>query len=696
MAERTKGEAGMVLVAVLLILTFLMALAVSLTTSVVMDTTLRGGFARTTTGFYAAESGVNHGIGDYRNIFLARGVPTAADFAPRTLTIGNRTVEYQLTELAGNPQSVTIPLGQLFGGLHAIRYGYTVKSQAASGGDTEAVVGALFDVDNIPLFQFAAFYNNDLEILPGADMHVHGRVHTNGDLYLNSDAHLYIEDNQGPTVPVAQRITTVQVSAKGDIYRGRKDTTDCKGAVTVDMLADIVAPTPDLDPKDLACTGGTRRKVSPSELATWKGSLVSNIRNIAVPQPDIITKGGEFWTKADLRIVLRLQARDQLATGPVLPNTIEVQDVTGAPDPAKTALLHQFMADAAWNNNPANSSFMGTMPVFYTDVPAGAGCTCTDASTNCNNADVACYWSNPPALAFGGNNGRVYATVMGALGTFDFEYRRGGFYNWRERKWMYLLNLNLHDLLAWNMAQSSGSRLFNPADTTDGGLVLYASVQGPNSNGANNYGVRIFGSANLPFPPPAGGDPTGVTVVTDQAIYVSGDFNRGPVNAGDLPKQPAALIGDSLNVLSNNNLTTNPIYTSNGGAFSNDCQSNRSLDDASRKGANTQINAAFLSGVDVTAPGAYNGGLENYPRFHESWSGFTFTYAGSFVSLGTPLHARGPWCGTGGSSASGCNIYNPPVRNWDYDPSFNDAKNLPPLTPEVVYVQQVLFSQDLR
>ncbi len=693
MAERKSGEAGMVLIAVLLILTFLMALAASLTTSVVMDTTLRGGFARTTTGFYAAESGVNHGIGDYRNIFLARGVPTAADFAPRTLTIGNRTVEYQLTELAGDPQSVTIPSGQLFGGLNAIRYSYTVKSQAASGGETEAVVGAQFDVDNIPLFQFAAFYKNDLEILPGADMHLHGRVHTNGDLYLNSDAHLYIEDNQGPTVPVAQRITTVQLSAKGDIYRGRKNDSSCKGAVTVDMLADVVPPTPDLDPKDLPCNGGTVRKVPSSELATWKGSMVSNIRNIKVPQPDIITKGGEFWTKADLRIVLRLNAADKLPGGPVLPNTIEVQDVTGTQDVAKTALLHQFMADAAWNNGPANSSSMGTMPIFYTDVPGGAGCNCTDASaTNCNNATAACYPSTNPTTypAFGGNNGRVYATVMGnaALGTFDLEYRRGGFYNWREHKWMYLLNINLHDLLTWNMAHSTASPLFNPADTTDGGVVLYATVQGPNSNGANNYGVRIFGSANLPFPLSADGDPTGVTVVTDQAIYVSGDFNRGPVNAGDLPKQPAALIGDTLNVLSNNNFTNNPC--------SNDCQSNRSLDDGARKAQNTQINAAFLSGVDATAPGAYNGGLENYPRFHESWSGFTFTYAGSFVSLGTPLHASGPWCGTGGSSASGCNIYNPPARNWDYDPSFNDAKNLPPFTPEVVYVQQVLFSQDLR
>jgi hypothetical protein len=36
--------------------------------------------------------------------------------------------------------------------------------------------------------QFLAFYQNDLEILPGATMNLHGPVHTNGNLYLNSDA----------------------------------------------------------------------------------------------------------------------------------------------------------------------------------------------------------------------------------------------------------------------------------------------------------------------------------------------------------------------------------------------------------------------------------------------------------------------------------------------------------------------------
>ena len=91
-------------------------------------------------------------------------------------------------------------------------------------------------------------------------------------------------------------------------------------------------------------------------------------------------------------------------------------------------------------------------------------------------------------------------------------------------------------------------------------------------------------------------------------------------------------------------------------------------------------------------PGTYNGGLENYPRFHESWSGFTLFYRGSFVSLGTPRHSNGNWCGTG----AGCNIYNAPQRNWDYDTDFQNVANLPPLTPRFVAVDQILFTENFR
>jgi len=206
------GESGVALIAMLLILAFLLALAAALSSSIVNDIQLRGAYSRATAGFYAAESGLNVGMGEYRNLFSQFRVPTSADFQPHTLPVGNRTVTYSLADRNPTPgisTTVQIPYGQAFGGCNAQQYTYTVTSAATnSSGDTEANVGAEFQVGYIPLFQFVAFYAGDLEINPGMTMALNGRVHTNGNLYLGPDADLTISTN------AAMGINYVQVTRR--------------------------------------------------------------------------------------------------------------------------------------------------------------------------------------------------------------------------------------------------------------------------------------------------------------------------------------------------------------------------------------------------------------------------------------------------------------------------------------------------
>ena len=740
----TFGNRGMALIGVIVLSALLMALAVALAAAVLSDTQLRGAYASGVTGFYAAESGLNKGMGEYRNIFLDYNVPHGTDFDPRTLTVGTRTVNYQMSQRFSvapcDPgcsasggcacQNITIPSGEVFSGLNATQYHYVVNSHATNTiGDTEASVGAEFLVGYIPLFQFVAFYKNDLEIAPGPEMHLQGRVHTNGDLYLDAnDGPFYIEDN-----PAAQ-VYTVQVTSGKNIYRGRKRANnECTGTVVVDMLQDTSPKDGNLDPKTLSCNGSTATRLVPtSELATWKGSMIAGLGNISIPEPDIIeppttvSNGGSaspgvYWQKADLRLVLHLRAgnlcRSTMGEAanclPTLPYQIEVVDASGNRDSGRTDSLYTFMRDAAWNN--ANSSFRGTMPILVTDVPFNTGSGCAQGTPGCNNVAFSSYGTSAATVipAPGSPNPRAnvggagaYSEIMGnALGTFDFDYRRGGFYNWREGKWMVLFDINVRDLILWNANQAGV--LFTSTDGTNndhGGIVIFATVDGPNSNTINNYGVRIFGSADLPVPPLPGGigvsaDPTGVTVVTDQALYVIGDFNRGPPGPA---RQPASLIGDSVNLMSNNYWKSSIAAVCGASCCTNqycrDGQSVRNIGQSERNGATTTINAAFLGGVDTTplngGDATYNGGLENYPRFHEDWgSGPALNYQGSFVSLGTPAHVNGAWCGVGGPP---CNIYNPPARNWNFDSAFNNAANLPPLTPRFVYVQQVLFTEDFK
>ncbi len=715
---RIGNNRGMALIGIVILSALLLSLAIALAVHVTSETQLRSAFGSGVTGFYAAESGLNRGMGEYRKLFLDYQVPTGSDFEERSFTLGNRQVAYKLTERPGNPQHAVIPSGELFAGLDAIQYRYFVNSRAINGrSDTEGSVGAEFLIGYIPLFQFAVFYKNDLEIAPSLPLHLQGRIHTNADLYLNAaNGPLYSEDNP-PT-----GVFTSQVSTGGRIYRGRKRENKCEGTVWVDMLEDQNPNDDNLDPKELKCNGSATREVPTSELAQWKGSMLDDLGNIAIPEPDIlkpplgVTPGGAgdpgiYWKKADLRIVMRVNQNGQLPGGPTLPYRIEVVDAGGNQDPARTDQLRNFMSDGTWNAGQIGgrgpSTYPGTMPIFITDVPFAAGSGCAQSIPMCANAASNSYAPTLPSPPLAPLVPRTLAALAGVyteqmgqgnpIGgpfSFDLDYRRGGFYNWRERKWMLLLNINLRDLIAWN--QQNGEPFFSTADSSDGGLVIFATIDGPDSAIRNHYGVRVFGSADIPLPGGIGSaDPTGVTVASDQAIYVLGDFNRGV----GVPRQPASLIGDSVNILSQAYWrSANAALCAGNCCAGQYCRDGQSVLDVDQRDAQTTwVNAALLGGVDTTPSGFpgrdfYNGGLENHPRFHEDWNTRDLNYQGSFVSLGEPEHVNGRWCGAG----SDCNIYERPNRNWNFDAAFNNALNLPPLTPRSVYVQQVLFTEDFK
>ncbi len=48
----------------------------------------------------------------------------------------------------------------------------------------------------------------------------------------------------------------------------------------------------------------------------------------------------------------------------------------------------------------------------------------------------------------------------------------------------------------------------------------------PQLSGINNYGVRVLDSPQLPGYPLNVANPLGITVASDQAIYIEGDYNN--------------------------------------------------------------------------------------------------------------------------------------------------------------------------
>jgi hypothetical protein len=176
------------------------------------------------------------------------------------------------------------------------------------------------------------------------------------------------------------------------------------------------------------------------------------------------------------------------------------------------------------------------------------------------------------------------------------------------------------------------------------------------------------------------------TFSTDFPLYVQGDYNS-------INWKPSALVGDAITLLSNAwNDAQHQCSSGNPSALT--------LADicggfVQRNAANTQVWAAVLAGhsgtpCDHEVPGCpggyadfYGGGVENFPRFLEDWSGgVTLTYRGSLVSLHRASKALGTWNG---------NYYTPPTRDWQFDTRFRDPANLPPGTPVVGNVIHTAF-----
>ncbi len=596
------SERGIVLVSTLLLLVTFLALFGAYQLSSNLDTATTKYSKDTATGFYAAEAGLNLRAETIRQVFVGFNRPTGTsptstspcvggnqgtlDFQCTTITQNNRNVKSYVVEEPGNPILLTIPPGERYQNLTAQEYRYTAKANAVdSQNDTEAQLELRFKTRLVPLFQFAAFYNKDLEILPGPVMTLSGPVHTNGDLWLYSNS---------ATLSIAGQVTSAGTNG---IYHGRKD-----GSVTPSCNNNPVRV---MDPnayRNLINSCPSRTLATNADLAPFNGMIQHHVQSLVVPGPEVFnsTPGSVYWDHADIRLALAMTAADAI-------NRIEVRNQDDSYNAAHTVQLN----------------------------------ACT-----------------------GSVSGR-------AVNPSQFQ-------NYRENKTVRLLDVDLQALfncLRNNNWFGTGKSL---ADATDGGIVMHLTVKGPNAaSAANSYGVRVRNAATLQSN--VGGAPVvkGLTIVSDQAAYVMGNFNS--VN-----KIPAAVMADSLNVLSNAWLDSEAPAGSTASATI-----------GLRVASSTTINTAFLAGTDTTGGaegspgigGAYNGGLENYPRFHENWSGRTMTYRGSFVSLGRPAHVNGAW-----SAQS----YSPPNRDWNYDTSFNNAANLPPITPRFVYLKQELFVRDFE
>jgi hypothetical protein len=201
----------------------------------------------------------------------------------------------------------------------------------------------------------------------------------------------------------------------------------------------------------------------------------------------------------------------------------------------------------------------------------------------------------------------------------------------------------------------------------------------------------------------------GFTVASENPVYIMGNYNSnandtfftgasGGAPGADLQNpahSAASIIADSVTILSNNwangtnsgdlmsmvgsssynNDITMGSTTSPGGPYAGD-----------RIGATTYYRVAIAGGKNMAFPFpswenatdygfGTDGGIHNFLRFLEDWTGQTLNYGGSLVSLYYATY------NTGIFKCCQYSVYSPPVRNYLFDTDFEIPAGLPPGTP---------------
>jgi len=174
----------------------------------------------------------------------------------------------------------------------------------------------------------------------------------------------------------------------------------------------------------------------------------------------------------------------------------------------------------------------------------------------------------------------------------------------------------------------------------------------------------------------------GLTITSENPVYVEGNYNAPGGNFAGADT-PSAILADAVTLLSKNwndiNSFTSPYA------------------DSGRAATTSYYRLAILGGKGISFPqpttGSVNqdfgtdGGVHNFLRYIENWSGQTLNYSGSLVSFFFSQQAVGTYKDGAGA------VYDPPSRGYNFDTNFLTPALLPPRTPTFRDINTLGFTQ---
>ena len=197
--------------------------------------------------------------------------------------------------------------------------------------------------------------------------------------------------------------------------------------------------------------------------------------------------------------------------------------------------------------------------------------------------------------------------------------------------------------------------------------------------------LMMSNGATLGSDPVAANRITGLTIVSENPVYIQGDWNAAPTFAVADLHSATAVIADAVTLLSSRWDDSVSFQSPYGAA-------------TRARPANSYYRVAVLGGkgpsFSIPADEAVmldfgtDGGAHNFLRMLEGGAG-ALNYRGSMATLFYNRQAVGTYkcCNT---------VYGPPTRNFIFDTDFTNPALLPPLTPMFRDMNVIGFSQELR
>ena len=711
-----RGRGGAVLAIVLLLLVSLGFAVASLSRHSVRSMALAKRNLVVRRAFVAAESGLGYGVMRVRGLLDAGGVAA--------FRMGYALIEApEPTEPGYELRLSVVPLGD-FSSAGTLTTGSQEIEIVCGARDPETgvrcVLREVLMVEWASLGDYAAFYEGDLEVHPGATMSFAGKVHSNGSVYA------------GGSVEFGRNITCV-----GGFYNRRKETGARNGTGVKVRFGDDALLEPErkagnalVNTYDSAAKRYVDSEIGSAWIAQaavrYGGAVQTGENGVTAMKPPISvedanhailepplspvdldykanTEAEKFANKAALRLRVYPDGSYVLrdASGNDLTHRLRRAALaTGWTDAGRTYHDKDYSTGAyrfATAKDPATGatvSFAGgiqTDNAFY-DLREKAAMQPVDLYLDQILADpeIRAALRNAPG-GEGMPDKVLYVQVDEPLGhpvvtettervktgerwvdeyttdpVYAYDYTEYGTDRYGRKVYRY------YDPVSRRWRTTTSPIVAIPGETVPGHYEdVYADVTVPVTNLVPvRPCVRIRNAASL------GG--TDLSIASSRPVYIEGSFNTDGSSgwAGQTPSTSALVAGDAVTVLSRNwhDAWCLPNWAGyrDGGAAA--------LDDtvfplSKRTASETTVNAVVMTGDVPTVGSAYSGGLENVFRLLEGWSGVSCIFNGSIICMWNSEESFAQWPGVDV-------VYSPPNRRWGY------SKMDPPGVPRFFSVRE--------